>query len=240
MKNKIFFVALAFVGNLICSDPARRSQLERQLKLEMAQIRASEVVAQASEASAQLSKIITQNEIEEARQQAATQSAEQEAKRIGEQERFRVYSIIQWLLAGRKDCKVTSQIAPYTKSVILEAKATLKELRLTEAGSASLCCTDTEAMPINEERWYRKLYCAPLDELYTKNPEAFNRASAFEGLSFLKPSDISYWVLDLESNYLQPQAREKILNIIHALRPGMIERKGQSLVMLYEGEEVQG
>ncbi len=250
MKNKIFFAALAFVGNLICSEeymkiPGPRlynpnSQMnemkyERQVRLEIAQIRAAEAAVQASEASAQLSRIVAQNETAKSKKEAAVQAEKQATKRISQECLNPVPLIIRWLLAGPKDCKVTSQIAPYTKAVTLEARATIKELGLTE-DMAAYCCTDTQFTPINGERLYSKLYSAPLAELYTQNPEAFKRASTFEGLSFLAPSDISYWVLDYSGD-LQPKAREKFLNIIHALRPGIIERKGQSLVMSYEDEE---
>ncbi len=240
MNNKLFFASLMFVGDLICSASEDYMQLPRaqaisgtrtdeqarqarQARLEIAQIRAAEIAAQASEAAAQASRIIMQKE-------TAKASKETVVKRISREDQDRATWIIRWLIAGPQECKAISQIAPYSKMVTLEAK--VKDLVIREDMVAQLR-TNTESLPA-EECLYSILCSAPLDELYTHNSEAFSRASAFEGLSFLKPSDISHLVL--ESGHLNSQQKTKFLNIVHGLRPGTIERKGQSLVMSYQGE----
>ncbi|OGB86534.1 hypothetical protein A3J41_01430 [candidate division TM6 bacterium RIFCSPHIGHO2_12_FULL_38_8] len=159
------------------------------------------------------------------------QNAAREAEQEGREEKIRLLYLVNLMLNKQKKCTIISRIQPYVKTASFEAELTPEEWHggAIPGRYASLYKDNTQ-----QYRPYKKNFITLCDSVYEKKPEEFARTSAFSDSSWIKPSDISHVVAIFDG--ITELEKTKFLNIIHALKSGIIQSDVSILSMQYHDE----
>lgn len=133
---------------------------------------------------------------------------------------------------GDKTCFLTSEIVPYIK--ILKIWANLGDNLVPVIGDA---CWSSPFIARTNVGWvYTRRIVADLRNMYVKAPEEFARESVFSGENFITSAEVSDLVMQTP---LPRDKRDKILDIIHCIKEGTIERSDEKGLDVTLGQPAQ-